>query len=80
MATASFTTGSETITHKTIHLELTEEEAQALACVLGKVGGKPEGRRGTTEGVLRALERTGVKWFGTPTLKDLKGSLTFGEV
>jgi hypothetical protein len=61
---AKATTKSQQITTKSYVLELSEDEAHALAAVLTKVGGSQEDSpRKHTEAVHRALDAQGVSGF-----------------
>ena len=62
------------IKHHGIEMSLDIEEAQALADVLGFVGGPPEGRRRYIEGILQALTSNG---FSGENYSDLNGEIRF---
>lgn len=58
-------------------LTLSPDEAEAVAAVLAKVGGRTASPvRKLTQPVLDSLTRAGVEWFDRPLIRTLEGYLT----
>lgn len=63
----------------TVTLHMTGDQADTLAVILRKIGGHPNGRRGDTTEVLRALEEAGVAYHGPESAasRSAAGSIVF---
>lgn len=60
-----------------IKLKLTDEEARVLIRILSKVGGDPDGMRGTMDNIFNELRNQGVPYRWQDTEKYLEGNLFF---
>ena len=84
MATATANTRTVTKTIKEevtdgVVLTLTDQEAEALARVLGRIGGVPSGTRGQTQSVYDALYEAGVTYDVFASDRTLTGYLQFTD-
>jgi uncharacterized protein YqgV (UPF0045/DUF77 family) len=63
-----------------ITLELTDEQAVALARVVGRVGGNPDGMRGHIDHVVNSLRKQGVEYDIYTSETVLDGNLYFVDL
>jgi hypothetical protein len=73
---AKATKKTVTVKTTTVTLELSEKEAQALAEVIGNVGGDMNGQRGFADNIYEALQKEGFR-LTSGEASPIKGSIWF---